>query len=285
MTVPVRFEDPRSVLKRHGLSPKHSWGQNFLISGRAVTAIVHACADQPGRKVLEIGAGLGTLTGALLDAGSRVTALERDREMCEVLRQEFGDNPDFTLAEADAATFDYPAFLANEPAVIAGNLPYQLTGRLLRLVLASCPHFLRAVLMVQEEVANRVIAREDDKGRSALSVNAQVRCRSKIVHRLGPGAFYPKPKVRSAVMELTPLEEPFLTGERDETDFEAVVKAAFSCRRKTIRNALSIGGLGAQEQVVRLLEEAGIDPGLRPGSLSVQDFLHLAKRFGAADRH
>ena len=123
-----------------------------------------------------------------------------------------------------------------------------------------------------------------DKGRSALSVNAQARCRSKIIHRLGPSAFYPRPKVRSAVMELTPLEVPLLTGEKELTDFETVVKAAFSCRRKTIRNALSIGGLGSQEQVVRLLEDAGIDPGLRPGSLSVQDFLRLAKRFGVAHR-
>ncbi len=280
MVEPVRFEDPRTVLKRHGLSPKRSWGQNFLVSGRAIAIIVRACVDQPGRRIIEIGAGLGTLTGAILEQGGRLTAVERDREMCAVLRDEFGGNEAFELVEADAVTFDYQSFLSKQPSVIVGNLPYQLTGRILRRLLASSPSFLRAVLMVQEEVANRIVAPENDKARGALSVNAQARCRSKIIHRLGPAAFHPKPKVRSAVVVFEPLEQPFFSRGKEEADFEAVVRAAFSCRRKTMRNALSVGGLGSHDRVTRLLQDAEIDPGIRPGSLSVENFSRLAKLYG-----
>jgi 16S rRNA (adenine1518-N6/adenine1519-N6)-dimethyltransferase len=278
----VRFEDPRTVLKRHGLSPKHSWGQNFLVSGRAIAVIARACVDQPERRIIEIGAGLGTLTGAILDLGGWVTAVERDREMCAVLREEFGGVAGFDLVEADAATFDYVSFLSKQPSVIVGNLPYQLTGRLLRSMLECSRHFLRAVLMVQEEVANRIVARKNDKARGRLSVNAQARCRSKIIHRLGPSAFHPKPKVRSAVVVLEPLERPLFNQGKEEADFETVVKAAFSCRRKTVRNALSIGGLGSHDRVTELLKDVGIDPGIRPSSLSLEDFSNLARRYGAS---
>jgi 16S rRNA (adenine1518-N6/adenine1519-N6)-dimethyltransferase len=276
----VRFEDPRTVLKRHGLSPKHSWGQNFLVSGRAIAIIASACVDQPGRRIIEIGAGLGTLTGAILDVGGRITAVERDREMCAVLREEFGGNADFDLVEADAATFDYVSFLSTQPSVIVGNLPYQLTGRLLRILLENSRYFLRAVLMVQEEVANRIVARKNDKARGALSVNAQARCHAKIIHRLGPTAFHPKPKVRSAVVVFEPLDQPLFSDGKEEADFETVVKAAFSCRRKIVRNALSIGGLGSHDRVTQLLTDVGIDPGIRPSSLSLKDFCNLAKRYG-----
>ncbi len=276
----VRFEDPRTVLKRHGLSPKHTWGQNFLVSGRAIRIIASSCVDQPDRRIIEIGAGLGTLTGVILDLGGRITALERDREMCAVLREEFGGRAGFNLVEADAATFDYVSFLSTEPAVIVGNLPYQLTGRILRTLLESSRYFLRAILMVQEEVANRIVALENDKARGALSVYVQARCHAKIIHRLGPTAFHPRPKVRSAVVMLEPRERSLFSEPKEESDFETVVKAAFSCRRKTVRNALSIGGIGSQERVTQLLEEVGIDPGVRPSSLSLTDFSKLAKQVG-----
>ncbi len=246
-----QFEDPRTVLKRHGLKPKHSWGQNFLISERAVKAITDACVDEPGRLIIEIGAGLGTLTSSLLDAGGHVIAVERDRDMCQVLRAEFKDHKHFSLHEADAAKFDYASQLA-DGGVIVGNLPYQITGLLIRKVLETGPLLHRAVLMMQQEVADRIVAEPGDKSRGALSVIVQARCKTSIVHRLAPGAFHPPPKVRSAVVMLEPLKATVFDPKLEDT-FDRVVKAAFSSRRKTLRNSLASGGLGSSEEVVKIL--------------------------------
>ena len=122
------FVDPRTVLREFGLRPKHSFGQNFLISEKAVETIARLCVDEPGRRVVEIGPGLGTLTHALLTLGGSVIAVERDRDMCEVLREAFGEQPHFKLEEADAAKFDYEGALMAGPGVIAGNLPYVLSS-------------------------------------------------------------------------------------------------------------------------------------------------------------
>jgi 16S rRNA (adenine1518-N6/adenine1519-N6)-dimethyltransferase len=280
MQGPYKFEDPRTVLRRHGLAPKHSWGQNFLISQGAVASIAEAAVDKSDCRIIEIGPGLGTLTGALLGAGGRVTALERDREMCAVLRVEFGGMDRFLLVETDAVKFDYASFLADEPAVIVGNLPYQLTGRLLRVILQCSDLFLRAVLMVQAEVADRLIAPPGERQRSALSVFCQARCEARVIRRLRPTAFHPPPKVRSAVVTLTPREESIFNDRVLESDFERVVRAAFSAKRKTLRNALVNGGIGSPDQVEGLLEEAGIAPGVRPARLTVEDFATLAGVWG-----
>ncbi len=273
----LRFEDPRTVLKRYGLFPKRSWGQNFLVSSRARDVIARACVDEPRRQVIEIGAGLGTLTRALLDLDACVVAVEQDREMCDVLISEFSDQDNFELKQGDATKIDYASCLNNQPGIIAGNLPYQVTGRILRRVIEESSIFLRAVFMVQKEVANRIIAPEGDKARGALSVFVQSRFKPRILLRLGPGAFHPKPKVHSAVVELHPHEHAIFDSEKDQIDFDRGVKAAFSARRKTLRNALVGGGLGSVDEVMALLARAGIDPGLRPGRLSVEDFVALGK--------
>jgi 16S rRNA (adenine1518-N6/adenine1519-N6)-dimethyltransferase len=274
-----KFEDPRGVLKRHGLKPKRSWGQNFLVSEKAINTIAKTCVDSSGRRIIEIGAGLGTLTGVLLGMGGRVTAVERDREMCEVLRADFTGRDGFALAEADAVDFDYLACLDEQPGVIVGNLPYQLTGRLLRKVIEIGPPMIRAVLMVQEEVANRVVAAAGDKGRGGLSVVVQARCRSRVIHRLKPTAFFPPPKVRSAIIELVPLEENSLNNRCTWQSFDRVVKAAFSSRRKMLRNTLVSGGLVSLDEVEELLRVAGIDSRLRSERLTVEQFVQLAAEF------
>lgn len=270
------FVDPRAVLKRHGLRPKRSWGQNFLVAAGAVEKIARLCVDEPGRAVIEIGAGLGTLTGALLSLGARVIAVEREREMCRVLRAELGDAPGLTLAEADATGFDYRAALEDGPAVIAGNLPYQITGRILRLVLELEPPPLRSVFTVQAEVAQRLIAGPGDRARGALSAMADARCEARIALRLPPSAFSPRPKVRSAVVELVPRSAPRF-GELDGQEFDAAVKAAFSSRRKTVRNALLASGWLDAAAVDDVLKQAGIDPGIRAERIETDGFTELAR--------
>jgi 16S rRNA (adenine1518-N6/adenine1519-N6)-dimethyltransferase len=277
------FEDPRAVLKRHGLRPKRALSQNFLISERAVRTIAERCADEPGRRVIEIGAGAGTLTGALLGRGAAVTAIERDPELCAVLRAELGAHDALGVVEGDAAEHDYGADIGAGPAVIAGNLPYQITGLLLRRVSAVRHGLLRAVLMIQAEVADRVCAGPGERERAALSVLIQSRMETRVVLRLAPTAFAPPPKVRSAVLELTPHPEP-LHGELDDAAFDAAVKAAFAGRRKTIRNSLIAATGQPADRVAALLGAAGIDPGQRAQQLENLAFVALA-RAGAEDRN
>jgi len=247
-----------------------------------VVKITVACVDEPGRRVIEIGPGLGTLTSALLSAGATLTAVERDRDMCHILRQEISEDAEFTLVEDDAAKFDYDACLEGEPGVIVGNLPYQITGRIIRRILESKGHILRAVFMVQEEVADRLHATTEDKARGALSVMVQVRCETRVLFRLPPTAFFPKPRVRSAVIVLTPRQPDLLDGV-DGNLFDRVVKAAFATRRKTIRNSMLTAGFAGPQRLDRLLAATSLDPGVRAEKVHVNDFVALAKA-AAQDR-
>jgi 16S rRNA (adenine1518-N6/adenine1519-N6)-dimethyltransferase len=270
------FVDPRAVLKRHGIRPKDSWGQNLLVSAAAVDRIAELAVPDPGGVVIEIGAGPGTLTRALLARGARVIAVERDREMCRIIEAELGDTAGFTLAAADAATFDYSAWPDDTPGVIAGNIPYQITGRILRRVLETPIPPIRSVLTIQAEVAERLVAKPGDSARGALSAMADARCEIAIAMRLQPGAFSPMPKVRSAVVVLETRPEP-LYGELDGQGFDAAVKAAFSTRRKTVRNALLQSGYADKGTIDELLRLADIDPGTRAERLDTLSFAALAR--------
>jgi 16S rRNA (adenine1518-N6/adenine1519-N6)-dimethyltransferase len=273
------FEDPRAVLKRHGMKPKSSWGQNFLVSERAVKKIAAACQreDEPPHRVVEIGAGVGTLTQALLALGAHVISVERDRDMCRVLRKELAKADRFALLEADAAKLDYAAILGDTPGVVAGNLPYQLTGRLIRGILDNHHLLIRSVIMVQKEVAERLTAVPGASARGALSAITQARFSVRVMLRLRPTAFHPPPEVRSAVVALEPLAEtPFDTGLSPAT-FDKIVNAAFSKRRKTIRNSLLSSDLGwSSREIDKRIALSEIDPKLRAERLSVDDFARLA---------
>ncbi len=276
------FEDPRTALKRHGLAPKHSWGQNFLVSQKAVSVIADACmpprsTENPPQTVAEIGAGLGTLTSALLHKGLRVIAVERDRDMCAALRADFGEDPSFTLMEEDAAKVDFPSLFENQKGIIAGNLPYQITGRLLRSVVESYSSLARAVLMVQAEVGERLVAPPKTSARGALSVIVQARFEVKIALRLKPTAFHPPPKVRSAVLTFDPLPRPAYLETTSPELFDRVVNAAFTGRRKTLKNSLAASCLEiSAAKAESLLLAARVAPHLRPEELSVEDFARLA---------
>ncbi len=283
MTGERLFEDPRAVMKRHGLRPKRSWGQNFLVSGRAVETLARLCVDRPGRHVVEIGAGLGTLTAALLGAGGRVTAIERDPDMCRVLELELGGRPGFELVRADAATFDYDACLAAEPGVLAGNLPYQITGRILRRIIDGAAPFVRAVLMVQAEVADRIVAGPGSRSRGALSAMIQARFEPRVALTLQPRAFVPPPAVRSAVVVLEPRPAAIFEG-LAAAAFDRAVKAAFTGRRKTVRNSLLQAGAGDAGTIAAVLAAASIDPGARAEILANEQLVALARGLAEKDR-
>ncbi len=279
----MTFVDPRTVLARHGLRPKKSFGQNFLVSQGAVEKIAALCVPDgaPGTRVVEIGAGLGTLTSALCARASHVVAIERDRELLPVLRAELArelESGKLELLEADAASVDLPALLdvpgTGDVAkgVLAGNLPYQITGRLLELAIAVAPSLSRAVFMVQKEVADRLAADAGADAYGQLSVFLQAAFAVERALIVRAGSFHPAPQVDSAVVVLRPLA----TVRAVETEaFRDVVHAAFGARRKTLKNAL--GRITSNEKVAREVAATGIDLGRRGETLSVEEFDALAR--------
>jgi 16S rRNA (adenine1518-N6/adenine1519-N6)-dimethyltransferase len=267
-------ESPRALLERFGLRPKRSFGQNFLsdpgITGRIADA---ACAD--ARTVVEIGAGLGALTERLLERTERVIAIERDRDLIPILKEVFRDSLDsgkLDLREADAKSVDYQGLLDKTPGphVLSGNLPYQITGPLLRLAMELAPRLSRAVFLVQKEVAVRMLASAGTEDYGALSVFSQASFEVQRLLKVGAGAFYPAPKVDSMVVTLTPLAAAVHV-----QGFDELVRLAFQNRRKTLRNAWNKSA--SAEKLNRAAEQAGIDLGARGEQLAVGDFQRMAR--------
>ena len=269
------IESPVTVLRRHGLEARKSWGQHFLHAMHVHASIARTVGAREGQRVVEIGCGLGTLTAHLLEAGADVWGIERDRDLCEVLRKEFGERPNFTLHETDAVKFDYASAAApNVRPHIAGNLPYHLTGPLLFRMLEAQAVTGAWVILIQKEVAQRLCASPGTKAYGGITVGlSRVRDISMVMH-VPPGAFAPPPKVDSAVVLLAPRTSP--RGEvPDEARFLTLVRTAFQMRRKTLSNALR--PLGTREQVEGWCEAAGVDPKLRPERITAEGFAAIAR--------
>ncbi|MBI2895231.1 MAG: ribosomal RNA small subunit methyltransferase A [Deltaproteobacteria bacterium] len=264
-------------MRRHGLRPRRPFGQNFLVDRSVVERIAAAVGPRPGLRIVEIGAGLGTLTRALQAGGSAVVAIERERDMVRALRADFEAGGGVTVMEVDAVTFDYRAAATGSPTAVAGNLPYNLTGPLLGAIVDSIDALVAAVVMVQREVAERMVAAPGSRTYGALSVMVQARCDAEVVLEVPPDAFYPAPEVHSMVVRLVPSRPPRIGG-RDWEKVRRIVRAAFAQRRKKLRNALR--SLAPQELVEASLTRAGIDPSRRAETLSVEDFARLADELG-----
>jgi 16S rRNA (adenine1518-N6/adenine1519-N6)-dimethyltransferase len=278
--------DPRAVLRRTGLAPKRSFGQNFLVSQGVVDAIAAACIpdSEVGRaRVLELGAGTGALTRALASRARSVVAVERDRDLVPVLAEELADLPEgrVRIVEGDAQAVDPRELLGapdpDSPRVLCGNLPYQITGRLLERAVVHADDVERVVFMVQLEVADRLAADPGSKTYGALTVFVRAAFRSAKLFNVSPGSFHPPPDVTSAVIRLEP-ERP---RRADETDtFRAVVKGAFGTRRKTLRNAWK--SVAPMDVIAAAAEHAGISLDARGETLSVDQFAAMAKALGSS---
>jgi 16S rRNA (adenine1518-N6/adenine1519-N6)-dimethyltransferase len=278
-----RFEDPRAALRRHGLWAKHSWGQNFLVDPSVHERIVRESGAEAGRTVLEIGAGLGTLTAGLLASGAHVIAIERDRDMVAVLRDDLGADSHLRILEANAATVDYAA-VAPPGARVVGNLPYQIASQILLKVLEARDQLARVVVMLQLEVAERLVAEPGSSEYGGLGVIIARHAQARLAFRVAPAAFHPRPKVHSAVVVL----EPVRGGRFDvtsEQSFRDVVHAAFGQRRKTLWNALRGAPVFAgREDVLRqALGALGIDPARRGETLSPAELAALEVAIANAD--
>lgn len=275
----MHMTDPRHLLSSRQLRPKKSFGQNFLIVARYVDAIADACiAGEQDAFVVELGAGTGVLTAALLARGAMVVAVERDRDLIPVLEAEFADAiaaGRLFLLEADAKQIELEAILRERGrtrCVLAGNLPYQLTGPLLERATQSRALVSRVVFLVQKEVAERLAASPRSKTYGALTVFVAAQFHVRLVVHVPSSAFYPAPDVDSAVVSFTP-RVPAITEETPA--FQRVVKAAFAQRRKTLRNAWS---KLAEAPALRAAADAtGVSLDQRGEELSPETFAAFAR--------
>jgi 16S rRNA (adenine1518-N6/adenine1519-N6)-dimethyltransferase len=279
----MAVDSPRRMLQQHGLRAKHAWGQNFLDDPAVLADIVHGARLGPDSVVVELGAGLGHLTRALLETGARVVAVERDRDMLRILGELKAER--LSVVAANAARLDLADVAGTRPLVLVGNLPYHLTSSILFEVLDQQSDLLRCVFTVQKEVAERVAAGEGARSGGILTVLLGVWFDASIVRAVPAAAFHPPPKVDSAVLLLehraTPRAE---VG--DEAFFRKVVKAAFSQRRKTLLNSLqSDRELGDAAHVRAALAAAGIEPTRRAETLGIAEFARLAGALRQSDRH
>lgn len=274
------FSSPKQHLAQLGLHPKKSFGQNFLADAHLTRRIAELCCPAPGGTVIEIGAGLGALTAPLLEAAGRVVAIERDRELVPALRARFDQELSaerLKLIEADAKQIDFVAELDTgpRPHVLAGNLPYQITGLLIEQCVRGRHALDRAVFLVQLEVAERLAAAPGNKVFGALTVFTQAAFRVERALVVKRGAFYPQPQVDSAVVVLSPRADAI----EETPTFRALVKGAFHQRRKQLRNAWR--SVAPAEAVATAAERTGVDLAARGESLSVEVFGRMAKELTA----
>lgn len=265
----------RSGLTDLGVRPRKALGQNFLVEPGIVERIV-AAAGVRGRRVLEIGPGMGALSDRLAAEADELVLLEIDPRMAARLRARFAASPHVRVETGDALRVDLGAlFEGPGRAVVVANLPYSVASPMLLRLLEARRRFERLVLMLQREVAERVVAGPGGKDYGLPSIWVALYGHAEILFRVPPGAFVPRPKVESAVAAIALAPSPRVAL-ADEARFRALVRAAFAQRRKTLRAALA--GLATRGD----LEAAGIDPRRRGETLSVEEFARLANQVTAA---
>lgn len=277
MTEAAPFPDARTLLRKYGLHAKKSFGQNFLVSERVYRAIVDAVVSVDNEWIVEIGAGLGTLTARLAERvpEGKVFAVERDRDLVGVLAGELGHYDNVDVVEANALSYDISAIhrWCGEPIAVCGNLPYNIASQILFHVLEHRAAISRAVVMLQKEMADRLVASPGTKAYGALGVMLTTYADIRTVVRAGRTAFSPQPRVDSAVVRMIPLAKPRAPIE-NPNHYSKVVHAAFGQRRKMLRNALA-AVFGAEASAAGL-DESGIDGMRRGETLTIDEFAALA---------
>lgn len=271
----------RSQLPR----PRKRLGQHFLIDRAALERIADALAPTKDDTVVEIGPGRGALTDLLSARAKRVVAIELDRDLAPYLRARYALAGNVEIIERDVLELNL-ADVAGTDFLLVGNVPYYITTPILFHALQP-PRPMRAVYLVQREVAERVVAPPGSRTYGALSVNVQGFARAELVGRVGAGAFRPPPSVESAILRITPREQAVVP-EPMERDFRSLVQDAFGLRRKQMRRVVrTIAALDA-DAANAVLEAAAIDPESRPETLSPEDFARLLRALqpqrGVSDR-
>lgn len=267
------------VCKRFGIHMSKKLGQNFLIRRSVVDEIVAAAELTAGEPVLEIGPGIGTLTQGLAQSGAAVTAVELDRRLLEVLDTTLAQYNNVRVIHGDVLKVNIPEIMNHKPFKVVANLPYYITTPIIMSLLEMKLPIERLVVMVQREVAERMVAQPGTKAYGALSVAVQYYTEPSIVMDVPPRAFMPAPGVTSAVICCRLREKPPVEV-ADEKLFFRVVKAAFAQRRKTFSNTMKTTGLD-KETIASVLAKANIDGVRRGETFSLQELADVANAWYA----
>lgn len=250
--------------------PRKRFGQNFLHDQNILDRMVAAISPHTDDNIVEIGPGQGALTFPLLDQLDHLTVVELDRDLIEPLRERASQHGQLTVHNADALRFDFSKLVVDDqPIRVVGNLPYNISTPLTFHLLEQAALIRDMHFLLQKEVVDRMAASPGSKTYGRLSVMVQYRCEVQSLFPVGPGAFFPPPKVDSAFVRLTPYQKLPATA-TDEALLGTLVKQAFSQRRKMLRKSL------AKFASPTMFEQAGVDPGARPEQLSVVDFVALS---------
>jgi len=278
------FPSPLTLLRKYGLRPRKSLGQNFLVNLSLAEKIVELSQVPRQATVVELGVGLGTLTYALAQRVRRVIGFELDEKLIKVLKAEGSLPENVELRAGDILKLDYRRLSAEigHPLILFGNLPYYLSSRLTYKLLKEREALETAVFMFQKEVAERFVAKPGSKDYGQLSVLLGLMARVEWLLTLSPAHFYPRPEVSSAVLKLEFKPKRFA----EEEQLFSLVKVAFAKRRKKLARNLTALGLSLTE-AQDLLKEVGLSPDIRAEAVPPEGFLALAKalRAKALQRH
>lgn len=265
------------LVKKYNFKFSKSLGQNFLIDDSVPRDIVAGAEVDENDLVIEIGPGVGTLTAQLLNKAKKVVAIELDNDLIPILNQEIGDNPKFTLIHKDALKVNFNEIIGEEKSVkLVANLPYYVTTPIIVKLLKEGYNFKSLTIMIQKEVAERMNADPGNKDYGSLSLLVQYYCNTKIVRRVPPQCFIPRPKVDSIVIRLDKLNEPKVKVENEKLFFD-IIRNSFNMRRKTLWNGVKNIGL-SKENLELAFNEANIDPKRRGETLTIEEFATLSDK-------
>jgi len=264
-------------LSEYGLTPRKRWGQHFLVDRNILSKVIRTAGLERGDVILEIGPGMGVMTLALAPQVKKVIAVEIDRELVKILKEKTADFSNVMVIEGDILKISFEELYrqGHQQLKVVANLPYQISTPLLFGFIESRDLFSTLTLMLQREVAERMIASPGGKDYGPLSIFTQSVSDLSIQFYIKPSAFFPPPKVESAVIHMVWKERPLVRGE-EEGWFKKVVKGCFGYRRKRLINALRHADLLLPEDLEKRIEKIGIDSQRRPETLTIQEFARLA---------
>ncbi len=277
--------NPRNRLRQNNLRARKALGQHFLTDPSICTAIVEGASVSPSDVVVEVGPGLGALTRLLAERAGRVIAVEIDTGLADILKEELADLGNVDVINRDFLTMDLRTLAGESGGIlrVVGNLPYNITSPILFQLMDTPDILTRATFMVQKEVADRLLAEPGGRDFGIVTVLLGYHAEVSRLFDVSPRSFHPRPRVGSTVIRVD-FEKPFPQRVGDERYLRSVVKAAFSMRRKMIKNCLSRAASlhRTEETVMAALESVGIDPNARAETVSLARFVALAETLLAA---
>ena len=278
----------RDLCARYGFSLSKEFGQNFIINPGICPRIAEAAGIGPEWGVLEVGPGIGVLTEQLCQRAAKVVSVEVDQRLQPLLAETMAGHDNFKLVMGDVLKVDLKALLAAEfgsrPVAVCANLPYYITSPILMRLLEEKLPIQNITVMVQKEAAQRLCAAPGTRQAGAISYAVAYYAQPRLLFSVQPGSFYPAPTVTSAVIRLDVRPQPPVAlPAGQERAYFALIRAAFSQRRKTAANAIANGLQLPKAQVLQALEAAGLDPRVRPEQLTLQDYAALAQAMPGVD--